>query len=107
MGIENNFVFMQDNDPKHSACNTRMWIAYNTSAHLKTHQQSPDIITDMNICGIIWDDRKRRISSKTDLKHALINEWNNTTDKIASNLVNSIPRRLAAIIKSKLLIYRY
>ena len=36
MGIENNFVFMQDNDPKHTTYDTRMWIACNTSAHLKT-----------------------------------------------------------------------
>ncbi|KOX78907.1 hypothetical protein WN51_08666 [Melipona quadrifasciata] len=33
------------------------------------------------------------------LKNALINKWNNNTNKITSDLVNSIPRRLAAIIK--------
>ena len=53
----------------------------------------------------LWDYleraiRKYKISSKTDLKDALINEWNNITDKVTSNLVNSILRRLAsAIIK--------
>ena len=61
---------------------------------------------DINPIEHLWDYLERAIrihtiSSKTDLKNVLINEWNNITNKITSNLVNSIPRRLAVIIKSK------
>lgn len=102
MGIKDNFVFMQDNDPKHTAYNTRMWILNNTPAYLKTPPQSPDI----NPIEHLWDYldrqiRKHEISSKEDLKNALIEEWNKIPPHVTSNLVNSMPKRIAAIINSK------
>ncbi|XP_066157547.1 uncharacterized protein [Euwallacea fornicatus] len=43
MGIKDNYIFSQDNDPKHTAIKTRLWILYNTPKYLKTPPQSPDI----------------------------------------------------------------
>lgn len=51
LGLENNFVFMQDNDPKHTAYNTRQWILYNTPKYFVTPPQSPDI----NPIEHLWD----------------------------------------------------
>lgn len=43
MGLDNNFIFMQDNDPKHTAHNTKLWILHRVPQHLQTPPQSPDI----------------------------------------------------------------
>jgi hypothetical protein len=55
MGIKDNFVFMQDNDLKHTAHNTKMWILHNTPQHLKIPPQSPDI----NPVEHLWDHLER------------------------------------------------
>jgi hypothetical protein len=57
MRIKYNFVFMQDNYPKHTAHNTRMWILRNTPEYLKTPPQSPDI----NPIEHLWDHLERKI----------------------------------------------
>ncbi|GBN22607.1 Transposable element Tc1 transposase [Araneus ventricosus] len=41
LGIGNNFVFYQDNDPKHTALNVRLWCLYNCPQNLQTPPQSP------------------------------------------------------------------
>ena len=52
-----------------------MWIAYNTPAHLKTPSQSSDINSIEHLRDYLERSiRKHTISSKTDLKNALINE---------------------------------
>ena len=43
------FQFYQDNDPKHSAANTKLWLLYNCPKVIKTTVQSPDL----NPIGII------------------------------------------------------
>jgi transposase len=100
--IKDNFVFMQDNDLKHTAHNKKMWILHNTPECLKTPPQSPDI----NPIEHLWDQLERKIlshhiSSKEDLKIALLEEWNNIPTSVTFNLVNSVLRRLEAVIKSK------
>ncbi|GBN40985.1 Transposable element Tc1 transposase [Araneus ventricosus] len=43
LDIGNSFVFYQDNDPKHTAFNVRLWCHYNCPQNLKTPPQSPDL----------------------------------------------------------------
>ena len=43
MGLENDFYFQEDNDPKHTAWVVRMWLLYNAPKMLVTPPQSPDI----------------------------------------------------------------
>lgn len=102
MGLNGDYIFMQDNDPKHKAWNTRMWLLYNTPKQLETPPQSPDI----NPIEHIWDYldkqiRTRHISNKTELKCALQEEWNNIPIDLTTKLVNSMQRRLSAIIDAK------
>ena len=82
LGIENNFVFYQDNDPKHSSYLIREWCLYNCPKTIKPPAQSPDI----NVIENLWNKlekevRKHEISNKEDLKRALKEEW----EKISPN----------------------
>lgn len=102
MGLSGNFVFQQDNDPKHSAMNTKLWLLYNTPKYVKTPPQSPDL----NPIEHLWEEldrriRKRVIRNRNDLKTALQEEWNNIPSNVTKNLVDSMPRRLNAVIKAK------
>ncbi|KAF2879146.1 hypothetical protein ILUMI_27032 [Ignelater luminosus] len=68
---------VQDNDPKHTDYTVRQWILYNTPHTLPTPPHSPDL----NPVEYLWDElerriRKHHISSKTELKRLLLEEWN-------------------------------
>ncbi|GFU19468.1 transposable element Tcb1 transposase [Trichonephila clavipes] len=43
LGIEEDYQFYQDNDPKHSTYNSRLWLLYNCPKIIKTLAQSPDL----------------------------------------------------------------
>lgn len=102
LGILSSFKFYQDNDPKHKARKTREWLLYNCPKVLETPPQSPDLNPIENL----WDylDKKIRqssISSKTQLKERLQEEWNKIPPDFMKNLVSSMSRRLAFVIKAK------
>ncbi|KFM60226.1 Transposable element Tcb1 transposase, partial [Stegodyphus mimosarum] len=60
LGISNSYYFQQDNDPKHTAGITCMWLLYIICRKLATPPQSPSKI------------RKRKISSKSALNKPLL-----------------------------------
>ncbi|GFS70153.1 tc1-like transposase protein [Trichonephila clavipes] len=69
---------------------------------LATPPQSPDL----NPLENLWNSldlkiRKRKISSKSALKQALIEEWSNTDPTVTENLIKSMPARLQAVIDAK------
>ena len=51
LGVSEAFNFQQDNDPKHMAHNTRMYLAYNVPLLLEAPPQSPDL----NPIEYIWN----------------------------------------------------
>lgn len=102
LGISNDYYFQQDNDPKHTAHNARLWLLYNTPHQLRTPPQSPDI----NPIEHVWDALERKIrthdiQNKVQLKDALLLEWNNISSSYTEKLVASMQTRLKEVIRLK------
>lgn len=108
LGIRETFKLYQDNDPKHKAWNTRMWLLYNCPKVLETPPQSPDC----NIIENVWEYvdrrlRERPISNKQQLRERLLEEWAEIPAEYVRNLVASMPRRMKAVYDAKGLHTKY
>lgn len=101
MGMSSNhFLFQHDNDPKHTAHDVKMWILFNAK-HLPTPPQSPDINPIENLWAYREERvREHKISSKSDLKDVLLQEWEKIPLDFCRKLIESMPRRLEAVSKN-------
>ncbi|CAK9826018.1 Transposable element Tcb1 transposase [Anthophora retusa] len=102
MGLEREYVFQQDNDPKHKAKITTKFLEDNNITILDFPPQSPDL----NPIEHLWDHLKRNVAitertNKTIFINALYKEWNNISLDIIKKLIQSIPNRLRAVIAAK------
>lgn len=102
LGIEQSYMFQQDNDPKHTAKKTKEWLLYNTRKMFPTPPQSPDVNPIENLWATLESKlRKYECSSRNDLINNLQKAWADIDLQETSRLVESMPRRLQAIINSK------
>lgn len=99
-----NVVFQQDNDPKHTAGITKKWIADQNITVLDWPPQSPDL----NPIEHLWGILKRHVtelpgeSSNFDhLWERTQEAWNNISSTTCQTLVDSMPRRIQAVIDQK------
>ncbi|GBM43466.1 Transposable element Tc1 transposase [Araneus ventricosus] len=77
LGIQNTFKLYQDNDPKHTVLNVRLWQLYNCPKVIKI----PPYSLDLNPIENVWHELEKRtrihdISSKEQLKAVLTKKWN-------------------------------
>ncbi|GFX18851.1 transposable element Tcb2 transposase [Trichonephila clavipes] len=92
----------QDNDPKHTAFVVKEWLLYHCRNQLNTPPQFPDL----NVIENLWPHleravQKHQITSKEQLKSVLQEEWPNIAPETTRHLVESMPRRLEAVISAK------
>lgn len=97
-------IFQQDNDPKHTSKKAREWFTNNNITVLKWPAQSPDI----NPIEHLWSILKRKLEayknqpiSQAELWQRCEAEWENISKEECRNLIESLPRRLAAVVRAK------
>lgn len=102
LGILDRFYLYQDNDPKHKAHNSRMWTLFNCPHVMDVPPQSPDL----NVIEHVWEHLERnlqnyQIKTTQDLENSIKAEWNKLEPAYCGTLVESMPRRLNAVVQNK------
>ena len=97
-------IFQQDGDPKHRSGMARNWFETNDVDVLPWPAQSPD----MNPIEHLWDYLKRKLKEYPDRPRGILDlwervevEWNKIEPEVCQNLIESMPRRVAAVMKAK------
>lgn len=102
LGLEDNFIFQQDNDPKHTAKKSQAFFRSCRIKQLEWPPQSPDLNPIENLWAIL-DNRinKSGVTNKNSYFEALQLAWENLDPQHLKNLIESIPRRLQKVIEAK------
>ncbi|GFX29221.1 transposable element Tc1 transposase [Trichonephila clavipes] len=88
LGIKEGYQFYQDNNPKHSAQNTRLWLLYNCPKVIKTSAQSPDLNPIEHLWSILEKRlRELRFLIKRQMEEILREEWSKIDQEVTENLV--------------------
>jgi transposase len=104
-GLElDEIVFQQDNDSKHTSHTAQKWFEDNGVEVLEWPAQSPDL----NPIEHLWAHLKRQLSgyntsptSMHELWQRVEAEWNKIPAQVCIDLIDSMPRRVAAVLKAK------
>lgn len=98
----NEFVFQQDNDPKHTSKVASKYFIDNHIEKLEWPPQSPDLNPIEHLWTIL--DEKIPLTTRTNLQSfwkSMEYGWKAIPQSTLENLVSSMPKRLTEIIKNK------
>ena len=99
---DGNFIFQQDNDPKHTANIVKDWFGDNAIIKLEWPSQSPDLNPIENLWSILDMRLKdRKVNTLNELLLVLQDGWKAIPVETLRDLVHSMPKRIEAVIKAK------
>lgn len=96
------YLFQQDNDPKHKSKKVTEFLNQRRVKVLEWPAQSPDL----NPIEHLWEEMEKRRNdenprNRQELKDVLQKIWNDIEPDVCQELVESMPRRLQAVIAAK------
>jgi transposase len=97
-------IFQQDNDSKHTSNAARKWFSDNGIEVLEWPAQSPDL----NPIEHLWAHLKRILAEYETEPNGILElwervdtEWNKISPQVCMELIESMPRRIAVVLKAK------
>lgn len=97
-----NWIFQQDNDPKHTAIRVKKYLSDEKIVLLEWPAQSPDLNPIENLWSILEQKCvNRQPNNKEELFETLKEEWNKLDKDTLKGLIESMGKRCEAVIKSK------
>ena len=97
-------IFQQDNDPKHMSKLAQAWF----KAHGFKVLPWPALSADLNPIEQLWDYLKRKLgeyerppNGMIELWERVEREWDKIDAEVCQNLIESMPRRVAVVVKAK------
>ena len=95
-------IFQQDNAPCHTSRQTKTWFDEAGIEPMDWPAQSPDLNPIEHLWGVLGKAiRSMASTSKDNLYKNLRSEWEKISPETCKNLVESMPRRVKAVIMAK------